>query len=87
MSRKEYLIYPPTIMSSNREDGGIPGEKYVEVPYDLYERAEVGKTYTAWASAPGTGYVTKLITRKDETGAYGYVVNDTIRILHPCEVR
>lgn len=56
--------------------------------YEEYTRTrKVGDVVRAYAGAPGTGHVDHRITRIDDTGVYGVVVEDTIRELTPEEVR
>ena len=73
---EEKLIYPPTV-------GDGIGNK---IPYESYTNAKVGQICTVWAGAPGTGKIVHKITRKDETGVYGIVIENTMRMLEPYEV-
>ena len=87
----EKLIYPPTVWSYNWPEGDPRhGEVCREVPYDIYLDL-VGRPLPyrtcAFAGGPGTGRVVTEITRVDETGAYGYEVENTIRELQEWEVR
>lgn len=82
------LIYPKTVFSYNWPEGDPRHLKEGRmVPNELYEQAVVGKAECIWAGAPGTGRILYLITRKDERGAWGIVLEDTIRELRPSEVR
>lgn len=45
-----------------------------------------GDVVTVRASAPGSGYIVYQVTKKDDEGLYGKVLENTIRILHPSEV-
>lgn len=84
----EKRIYPPTCWSYNGPDG--PMDEPVEKPYECYLHTvatkKVGDTLCAYAGAPGTGRVVHRITRIDETGVYGIVIENTIRELEPWEV-
>lgn len=88
---KEKLIYPPTVWSYNWPEGDPRhGEVCREIPYFAYEELKgiaLPRKQRVYASAPGTGHVDYVITRVDETGAYGYVESNTVRELQAWEVR
>jgi hypothetical protein len=54
-------------------------DNLVEVESDVWSKSEVGREYFAWAGALGQGRVIYRITRKDDTGLYGVVVDNAIR--------
>lgn len=87
----EKLIYPPTVWSYNWPSGDPRhGVECREVPYDCYLEC-VGKKLPlrrrVLAGGPGVGHTDYVITRVDETGAYGYVAESTVRELQAWEVR
>lgn len=89
--RKETLIYPPTVFSYNWPDGDPRhGKVGREISYSLYHDAmkhrSVGDVIRSFASAPGTGYIDQKITRMDDTGVYGYVIEDNVRELTRADV-
>ena len=40
----------------------------------------VGDTLTAWAGAPGVGRIVYRVTKVDDAGLWGVVVENTIRV-------
>lgn len=89
-SKKETLLYPPTVWCSNHESHGhgcgkAQGDGMCEVPYDLYidavQNKKVGDKTFATAGGPGVGHVIHQITRIDKTGVYAIEIENTIREL------
>lgn len=62
---------------------GVP----IRVESEYFLSLKVGEVTCVWAGAPGTGQRSWLVTRIMEDKAYGVLLHDTIRILHPSEVR
>lgn len=83
---KEELIYPPKVWSHNTPKAQETGEPE-EIDYDLYLEAKAnskpGDRLTAYAGAPGVGHITREITRIDDTGVYGIVIENTIWVPGP----
>jgi len=84
MTTKEiYQIYPSTITS-------FDGDTRKKVPYTMYldalENKKVGDEIYSSVGAPGIGHTIEVITKIDETGVYGYLKEDTTRILTESEV-
>ena len=86
----EILVYPPTVHSYNWPDGDVRhGVVCREVPYECYldlVGRQLPHRVCAWAGGPGTNRIIHEITRVDDTGAWGWVVENTIRELTPEEV-
>lgn len=82
----EQLIYPPTVYAWH--DGATEAR---EEPYDLYhdtvKNKRVGSRLVHEYAAPGRGYISYEITRIDETGVYGRVLENTLRQLELEDVR
>lgn len=82
---QEVLIATPVAYSFNEWDGS-DGKTPVKIPCSFYGMYEVGDITFSDAAAPGTGRIVHRVTRKDETGLYGVVVENTIREMEPWEV-
>lgn len=86
LKREERLIYPPTVVDiSNQKPDGSYGKK----PYCCYVHArqhhKVGDELFSSAGSPGMGHLIQVITRMDDTGVYGYVKENTMRVLEPSD--
>lgn len=74
----EKLIYPRQLW--------VNGQKVDGAEYYGIDTLAVGQLVTHSMAAPGTGHITYKVTRVDEQGAWGTVVEDTSRILTRREV-
>ena len=74
---EEELLYPPIVYDGEGN----------EHPYELYymhmEKNKVGDIVRSSIAAPGYGYVEYRITRMDDSGIYGVLVNDQSGELEP----
>lgn len=75
-------IYAPKVYTTPGMDEPVDSELYLKAKAEN----KVGDEVTHHAGAPGTGYVTWRITRIDDTGVWGFQVENTVRELEPSEV-
>ena len=76
-------IYPAKVYRYDEND------KPVEVDYELFQLHKndpVGTLLFHDVAAPGTGTITKKITKIDKTGVYGITIKSTVRELTLADV-
>jgi len=71
---KEVQIYPKYVWADNAE-----GKKLYSL-YTEYSKKPIGTRTYAEAGAPGIGHVIHEITRIDENGIYGILIENTMRV-------
>jgi len=75
-TQTEIEIYPSKVCT-------FIDDKEQIIPYSLYEEYKnkpIGTRTYASAGAPGIGHIIHEITRIDEKGIYGIVIEDTMQI-------
>jgi hypothetical protein len=81
MNKREKVIciYPRYVWADNAE-----GKKEYDI-YHQYKDKPIGTRTYADAGAPGVGHIIHEITHIDATGIYGFVVENTMRMMDPSE--
>lgn len=81
-------------MTNNKEQELIPkyvytgdGKRVISSVYEEWSKCQPGEEVCVSAAAPGTGRTVYRITRVTDKAVFGVIIDDTVRILSPCETR